>query len=93
MLNYIILLIKYYPILTYVMIIYKYYEYLGYIRNIYNIFSYCIYKIIPIKKDKEIDEIYEIIMETEPGEYELILKDETGYVKYNEEKKVMNNYL
>lgn len=56
-------------------------------------YNFMIYIFTPKIVDKELDEIYEMIIETEPGEYELVLDDETGYVKYNEEKILLNNYL
>lgn len=69
---------------------YRCYEYMGYISYIYN---FIIYIFTPKIVDKELDEIYEMIIETEPGEYEIILDDQTEYLKYNEEKTIINNYL
>lgn len=69
---------------------YRCYEYMGYVSYIYN---FVMYIFTPKIVDKELDEIYEMIIETEPGEYEVILDDETGYIKYDEEKKIITKYL
>lgn len=90
MFEYLYLVIKYYPVFSYIIMMYRCYEYMGYVSYIYNVIMYIF---TPKIVDKELDEIYEMIIETEPGEYEVILEDETGYVKYDEEKIVMNNYL
>lgn len=79
----------YYPLLSYLMMIYRYYEYIGYLSYIYNIIMYIF---IPKIVEKEVDEIYEMIIETEPGKYEVIIKDDTNFVKYNEDKKIINKY-
>ena len=88
--EYLYLFIKYYPILSYLMMMYRCYEYIGYINRIYSMIMYII---TPKVVNKELDEIYEIIIETEPGKYETILEDETGYVKHNEDKKIIKEYL
>lgn len=90
MFEYLYLVIKYYPVFSYIIMMYRCYEYMGYVSYIYNVIMYLF---TPKIVDKELDEIYEMIIQTEPGEYEVILEDETGYVKYNEEKIIMNNYL
>ena len=90
MYEYLLIVIKYYPIISYFMIMYRCYEYIGYINYIYN---FLIYIFTPKIVDKELDKIYEMIIETEPGEYEVILEDQTEYVKYNEEKKVILEYI
>lgn len=90
MLENLCLIIKYYPLFSYIIMMYRCYEYMGYISYIYN---FIIYIFTPKIVDKELDEIYEMIIETEPGEYEIILDDQTEYLKYNEEKTIINNYL
>lgn len=90
MLENLCLIIKYYPLFSYIIMMYRCYEYMGYISYIYN---FIMYIFTPKIVDKELDEIYEMIIETEPGEYEIILDDQTEYLKYNEEKTIINNYL
>lgn len=90
MIEKIFILIKYYPLFSYILMMYRCYEYMGYVSYIYN---FVMYIFTPKIVDKELDEIYEMIIETEPGEYEVILDDETGYIKYDEEKKIITKYL
>lgn len=83
MYSYILLIIKYYPYFYYLMTLYDLFGYVNFIRKMYQYF-YC--KLNP-SKNREIDEIYDIIMQTEPGEIEVIIDNDTNYVEYNEENK------
>ena len=87
----IIFLVKIYPFFYYLILLYRTYEYIGFFRRIY---STIVYIFTPNKKkDEPIDEIYEIILETEPGELETELINDTGYVRRNEDKVVYDKYF
>ena len=83
---YITTFIKLYPYLLYIMTIYDLFGYISFIRNMYQ----CIYYKLNHPRNKEIDEIYDMILETEPGELEVIIDNDTNYVKYNEADKKIN---
>lgn len=85
MYSYLLLIVKYYPYFYYLMTIYDCFGYLNVAKKIY---QYIYNKLNPTK-EKEIDEIYEMIMETTPGEVEVIIHNDTNYVKYNEEHKII----
>jgi len=92
MYNYILIFIQLYPYLYYITIILRTYEYIGYINRIYQILGR-LFKKREIKKEKEIDEIYDIIMETEPGKIEITIDNDTNYVKTNEDKEITDEYF
>jgi len=92
MLNYLLIFVKIYPYLYYLVVLYRTYEYIGFIQDICIMFNRLFKR--PIKqKNEEIDEIYDIIMETEPGNIELIIDNDTNYVKTNEEKEIKDEYF
>jgi hypothetical protein len=92
---YLLYFLRLYPFLFYVLRVYQLYEYINYAQKIYKILSITLLKLFPKKKPKEIDEIYEFVLETEPyGEPKTIIKDDTKYIKYNEEnKEIKKNYF
>ena len=92
---YLLYFIKFYPFIYYFMTIYNLYEYIQFTKKIYSIVESVVHKFFAKKKqEKEIDEIYELIMETEPGNVEITIDDDTYYVKYNEKhKKIYNEWF
>jgi len=92
MLNYVLILIQFYPYLYYISLLLRTYEYIGYINQIYKIIGR-LFKPKPVQKPEEIDEIYDIIMETEPGCIELVIDNDTNFVKINEEKNITDGYF
>ena len=85
MYSYLLLIVKYYPYFYYLSTIYDLIGYLKFVRKMY---QYIYYKLNP-PKEKEIDEIYDMVMETTPGEIEIVIHNDTDYVKYNEVNKVI----
>jgi hypothetical protein len=86
---------KYYPYLYLVFRIYNIIEYLSFTKNI-------LYFIINFFKKKEInkdiDEIYDIVLKCEDSDgeegYQIGIIDDTNYKKYNEtEKKLSYDYF
>ncbi len=77
---YILLVIKYYPYFYYLMSVYDCFCYLNFMRKIY----VYIYNKFKPEINKEIDEIYEMILKTEPGKVDIITQNDTNYVKYYE---------
>ena len=75
------------------MILNNYISYLNFVSRVYDIIKTTIVKLYNIN-DKEIDEIYEMILETEPNTLEVVIYDNTNYVKYNEQnKEIYNQYF
>ena len=85
MYSYILLVIKYYPYFYYLMTLYDFFGYLNFMRKMY---AYIYNKLKP-EINKEIDEIYELISQTEPGKVDVITQNDTNYVKYNEKTKTI----
>ena len=91
---YLLYFLQFYPYIFYLMKIYKLYEYIDFINNIYNVISRFYKNITYTKKNnnKNIDEIYEFIIETTP--HESVTLDETKYLVYNEkDKNIKSNYF
>ena len=85
MYSYILLVIKYYPYFYYLMTLYDFFGYLNFMRKMYQY----IYNKLKPQINKEIDEIYEMILETTPGKIDVIIDNDTNYVKYNEKDKII----
>ena len=88
-LYYLYYLLKIYPLLYYLFMLYRLFEYYSFTRKVYHILITSINK--TIKKDKDVEEIYEMILETEPDK--IVTLDETKYVTYyaGEEKTVLKH--
>ena len=85
MYSYILLVIKYYPYFYYLMTLYDFFGYLNFMRRMY----VYIYNKLKPEINKEIDEIYEMILTTEPGKVDTITQNDTDYVKYYEKDKTV----
>lgn len=92
---YVYYFIKFYPYFCYIFTIYRIFEYYTFAKRISNLFITAFYNaIIHINKSEEIEEIYEMILTTEPNKTVLI--DDTKYVKYyeeNDEKNVKEDWF
>lgn len=90
---YLLYFINFYPFIFYLLRLYKLYEYYSFTKKVYNIvFNFYNRIFISKKNSKEIDEIYEFVLESEP--HKSIIKDDTNYIKYNEKNKIIkDNYI
>ena len=91
---YLLYLITYYPIIFYMLQLYKYYEYLEFVKKILEKIKYVYIKLCSKRNEKgedSDDEIYELILKTSDDEIEVMMSDDSNYVKYNEENKIIHN--
>jgi len=73
--------IKIYPFIYYIFTIYHLIEYYSFTRKICSLVNTAFYKaFIHVKESEEVEEIYEMILATEPDK--TITIDDTKYVKY-----------
>ena len=77
--------IRLYPILCYILTIYRMYEYFSFSKKICNLLigAFC-NAFVHIKESDEVEELYEMILATDPDKTVMI--DDTEYVKYYEEE-------
>ena len=86
--------VRLYPLFCYMFTMYRMFEYYSLAKKICNLFISAFYKAFMHAKDsEEIEEIYEMILTTDPNNTVLI--DDTKYVKYydEEDKKVKEDWF
>ena len=87
--------VRLYPILCYIFTAYRMFEYYSLAKKICNLFINAFHKaFIHAKESEEIEEIYQMILTTDPNE--IIIIDDTKYVKYYEKdnkKEIKDNWF
>ena len=91
MYEYVILLFKLYPYFYYFMTLYQMFGYFNFARTIYGTITSSFNKVFyNVKKQQEIDEIYEIIGNTTPFGEDVNYIDDTDYRKFYERKEFLD---